>query len=325
MSGRLVVLDASFGDVSIESAVAAGYGVTIDDGGGGVFGQAVVALAGSADGVLVQYGRIDREIIEQCPSWRVIGRYGVGVDNVDLDAATERGIAVINVPDYCVEEVATHAASLILAGWRKLAFSRELINTGRWSDWKALGPVQPLSSSTLGLIGIGRIGAEVVRLLGPFFGRVIAFDPVQEPPAGVDPVALDDVFAEADAVTLHCPLTPATHELVNAARLRLMKPGALLVNVSRGALVDTAALTNALRTGQISGAALDVLPQEPPDPDDPVLSAPNLLLTNHCAWYSEAALVRVRALLTERCCNCLAGKPVPTIVNARELASRSVG
>jgi D-3-phosphoglycerate dehydrogenase len=104
-----------------------------------------------------------------------------------------------------------------------------------------------------------------------------------------------------------------------------MKPGALLVNVSRGALVDTAALTNALRTGQISGAALDVLPQEPPDPDDPVLSAPNLLLTNHCAWYSEAALVRVRALLTERCCNCLAGKPVPTIVNARELASRSVG
>jgi len=135
MSGRLVVLDASFGDVSIESAVAAGYGVTIDDGGGGVFGQAVVALAGSADGVLVQYGRIDREIIEQCPSWRVIGRYGVGVDNVDLDAATERGIAVINVPDYCVEEVATHAASLILAGWRKLAFSRELINTGRWGDW----------------------------------------------------------------------------------------------------------------------------------------------------------------------------------------------
>ena len=101
----------------------------------------------------------------------MIGRYGVGVDNVDLDAATAQGIAVVNVPDYCVEEVATHAAALVLAGWRKLALSRELIDAGRWGDWKALRPVAPLSSSTLGLVGIGRIGGEVVRLLGPFFGR----------------------------------------------------------------------------------------------------------------------------------------------------------
>ena len=114
----------------------------------------------------------------------MIGRYGVGVDNVDLDAATHHGIAVINVPDYCVEEVATHTAALVLAARRKLAQSRSLIDDGRWRDWQALRPVEPLSTSTLGLVGIGRIGGEVARLLGPFFWRIIAFDPVLEPPAG---------------------------------------------------------------------------------------------------------------------------------------------
>jgi D-3-phosphoglycerate dehydrogenase len=322
MSGRLVVLDASFGEVGVESEAAAPWGVSVDDAGG-VSGQAVVGAAGTADGVLVQYGQIGAEIIEQCPSWRVIGRYGVGVDNVDVDAATRQGIAVINVPDYCIEEVATHAAALVLAGWRKLALSRELIDTGRWGDWKALRPVQPLSSATLGLVGVGRIGGEVVRLLGPFFGGVISFDPVQDPPPGARAVTLDEIFEEADVVTLHCPLTPQTRDLVNAQRLASMKPGSLLVNVSRGALVDTAALTQALHRGTIGGAALDVLPQEPPDTDDPLLGAPNVLLTNHSAWYSEVALVRLRRLLAQRCCAALAGEPVPTVVNARELAARA--
>jgi D-3-phosphoglycerate dehydrogenase len=311
MNPRLVVLDASFGEIGIESEAAAAYGVSVEDAGG-VSGAAVVEAAGTADGVLVQYGQITAEIIEQCPSWRVIGRYGVGVDNVDLDAATEHGIAVINVPDYCVEEVATHAAALLLAGWRR-------------GDWKVLQPIQPLSSSTLGLVGIGRIGGEVIRLLSPFFGRIISFDPVQNPPAGVQAATLDEVFTEADVISLHCPLTPETRDLVNAERLESMKPGALLVNVSRGPLVDTAALNAALRSGTIAGAALDVLPQEPPDADDPLLSAPNLLLTNHSAWYSEVSLVRLRRLLAQRCCDALAGEPVPTVVNARDLAARVAG
>jgi D-3-phosphoglycerate dehydrogenase / 2-oxoglutarate reductase len=321
MTSRLVVLDASFGEVGIESEAAAAYGVSVEDAGG-VSGQAVVQAAGTADGILVQYGQITADIIEQCPSWRVIGRYGVGVDNVDLDAATEHGIAVINVPDYCVEEVATHAAALSLAAWRKLAQSRELIDTGRWGDWKALQPIQPTSSSTLGLVGIGRIGSEVIRLLSPFFGRVISFDPVQDPPAGSQAVTLDEVFTEADVISLHCPLTAETRDLVNAERLKSMKPGSVLVNVSRGPLIDTAALNEALRDGTIAGAALDVLPQEPPNASDPLLSAPNLLLTNHCAWYSEVSLVRLRQLLAQRCCDALAGEPVPTVVNARDLAAR---
>jgi D-3-phosphoglycerate dehydrogenase len=324
VSGHLVVLDASYGGINVEVAAAAPYGVTVEDAGG-VSGEAVVAAAGRADGVLVQYGKIGAEIIERCPSWRVIGRYGVGVDNVDLDSATSHGIAVINVPDYCIEEVATHTAALVLAAWRKLALSRTLIEDGRWGEWPELRPVQPLSGCTLGLVGVGRIGAEVVRLLAPFFGRMIAFDPAQAPPPGVERVELDALFAQADIVSLHCPLSPETHNLVNATRLAAMKPHALLVNVSRGGLVDTAALTDALAARTIAGAALDVLPTEPPDPDDPVLKAPNLLLTNHSAWYSEAALVTLRRLLAQRCGAYLNGEQVPSLVNARALEERARG
>ena len=320
MSGRLVVLDSSFGDIEVELEAAAPYGVTVEDAGG-VSGQAIVEAAGAADGVLVQFTPIGADVIEQCPGWRVIGRYGVGVDNVDLEAATRRGVAVINVPDYCVEEVATHTAALVLAGTRRLAQSRALIDAGRWGDWREIRPVEPLSARTLGLVGVGRIGAEVARLLSPFFGRTIAYDPVSEPPRGVDAAELDEVFAEADVVSLHCPLTPETRNLVDADRLASMRPHAMLVNVSRGGLVDTAALAAGLEAGRPALAALDVLPQEPPDGDDPLLRAPNLLLTNHTAWYSETALVTLRRLTAERCCAYLAGEPVPTLVNARELAA----
>jgi D-3-phosphoglycerate dehydrogenase len=270
--------------------------------------------------VLVQYGRIDESVIDRCSGWRVIGRYGVGVDNVDVAAATRNGIAVVNVPDYCVEEVATHTAALALAALRRTRNSRELVDDGRWSTWSELRPVERLSTSTLGLVGVGRIGAQVARLLGPFFGRVIAHD-VASSLTGAEMVSLDDVFSEADVVSLHCPLTAETANLVDASRLGSMKRTAYLVNVSRGGLVDTGALAAALRDGTIAGAALDVLPVEPPDPTDPILSAPNLTLTNHIAWYSETALVVLRRLLAERCSAYLNGDPVPTIVNARELSA----
>jgi D-3-phosphoglycerate dehydrogenase len=320
MSGRLVVLDASYGDILVESEAASAYGVTVEDAGG-VSGEAVVGAAHDADGVLVQYGQIGESVMERCPAWRVIGRYGVGVDNVDLDAASRRGIAVINVPDYCVEEVATHTAALVLACTRKLAESQALVDSGRWGGWSELRPVQQLSESTLGLVGVGRIGREVVRLLGPFFGRVIAHD-VAASSDLVEMVTLDEVFAEADVVSLHCPLTPQTRGLVDATRLASMKRNGLLVNVSRGGLVDTAALAAALAGGTIAGAGIDVLPEEPPDPTDPLLGAPNVVITPHTAWYSERSLVSCRRLLAERCSAYLTGGAVPTIVNAASLSAK---
>jgi D-3-phosphoglycerate dehydrogenase / 2-oxoglutarate reductase len=318
LSGRLVVLDAPFADITIESEAAAAHGVVVEDAGG-VSGDAIVGAAADADGVLVQYGRIEESVIERCPGWRVIGRYGVGVDNVDVAAASRRGIAVINVPDYCIEEVATHTAAVALALVRRVLRSRELIDDGRWGAWSNLRPVERLSTCTLGLVGVGRIGAEVARLLGPFFDRVIAHD-VASSPTRVQMVSLEELFSEADVVSLHCPLTAETANLVDRNRLGSMKPTAYLINVSRGGLVDTAALATALHGGVIAGAALDVLPVEPPDPSDPILSAPNLVLTNHDAWYSETALVMVRRLLAERCSAYLNGDPVPTIVNAGELS-----
>ncbi|MCL4289102.1 MAG: C-terminal binding protein [Thermoleophilia bacterium] len=321
---RLVILDAGFGDAAEEARAAEPFGVEVEDAQARTPEERGAVVA-SAEGVLVRFSPVDSELIARHPRWRVIGRYGVGVDNVDIQAATARGIAVINVPDYCVEEVATHALALMLASWRKLPQAERLIAEGRWNDWRVLEPVRLLSTCTLGLVGLGQIGGEVARLAQPLFGRIVAFDPSPIPlPAGVEEVELDRLFAEADIVSLHCPLTPETRHLADARRLDMMKPDSLLVNVSRGELVDTAALARALDVGRPARAALDVLPQEPPEPGDPLLGAPNLILTNHVAWYSTQALSRLRSSLAANCAALLVGKPAPGVVNADELAARGV-
>ena len=296
------------------------YGVSISDAGD-LSPEDALAAADGADGVLVCRLRLDAGVIARFPTWRVIGRYGAGFDNVDVEAAGRAGIAVVNVPDYCVEEAATHTAALVLAAWRKLFQARRLVDDGAWSELSPLLPIRPLSRCTLGLVGAGRIGTEVVRLLGPFFDEVIAYAPSHRVPAGARAVDLDTVFAQSDVLSLHCPLTPATANLVDAARLRSMKPGALLVNVSRGGLVDSTAVAEALRSGRLGGLALDVLPTEPPPVDEPLLALPNVLVTNHIAWYSDDSIVRLRQLVGERCAAYLVGRPVPSVVNAAALAS----
>lgn len=317
---RLMVLDAAFDDIDVEREAAAQFGVSVERLEGQASGD-LADTAMTADGILVQYRRIDAATIDRCPSWRVIGRYGVGVDNVDVEAASRQGIAVINVPDYCVEEVATHASAMVLSAWRKLHRSAEVIASGGWGAWQAVRPVRRLSTCTLGIVGAGRIGAETARMLGPLFERTVAHDPAGVVLPGSDSTHLDDLFATADVVSLHCPLTPATEALVDADRLKLMKRDALLVNVSRGGLIDGAALNAALRENQIGGAALDVLPSEPPEPDDPLLTAPGLLLTNHVAWYSEESLIRLRHLLAARCARYLAGGDGETVVNGDEIVA----
>ena len=292
----LAVYDTSYGDVRIETEAAAAHGVAIR--------SAIEdrSQADGADGVLVQYATITAETMDAHPEWRVIGRYGVGVDTIALAAARERRIAVVNVPDYCEEEVATHAASLVLAATRKLLPADRMVREGRWGDWAQLRPILPLSGCTLGLVGTGRIGRATARLLSPFFGSVIAYDPAAtEPVPGVELVDFDEVVRRSDVLSLHCPLLPETAHLIDADVLAAMKPTSYLVNVSRGGLVDSAALARALRAGRLAGAALDVLETEPPAPDDPLLDAPNLLVTNHLAWYSQESERRLRHLLAERC------------------------
>jgi D-3-phosphoglycerate dehydrogenase / 2-oxoglutarate reductase len=271
--------------------------------------------------VLVCRLKLDAGVIARFPTWRVIGRYGAGFDNVDVDAASRAGIAVVNLPDYCVEEAATHAAALVLAATRRLFEARRLVDVGGWRDPAPLLPMPRLSRCTLGLVGAGRIGTEVIRLLGPFFAEVIAHTPSRRVPPGARWAELETVFAQSDVVSLHCPLTLATANLVDAARLASMKPGALLVNVSRGGLMDAVAVAEALRSGRLGGLAVDVLPTEPPPLDEPLLTLPNVICTNHIAWFSDDSPVRLRQLLAERCAAYLVGQPVPSVVNAAALAA----
>lgn len=311
------MLDTAYGDISVELAAAAEAGVAVFDA------RDDDRSAQDADGVLVQFATIGADEMDAHPRWRVIGRYGVGFDTIDIEAATARGIRVVNVPDYCEEEVATHAAALALASVRRIAEADKLIRKGGWGYWRDLTPIPALSESTLGVVGLGRIGRETLRLLRPFFGRVVAFDPYAEDVADIERLPLDTVLSAADVLTLHLPLNEGTHHLIDAAALALMKPNAHLVNVSRGGLVDSRALAEALRRGVLGGAALDVLETEPPTADDPALGAPNLVVTNHLAWYSDSSEPRLRGLLAARCAAVLTGGDAPSIVNGPALAGRT--
>lgn len=322
MGRQVIVVERAFKDeCQIEREAAGQHGVAIEPS------DARTALelahqAADAAGVIVRFLPLDAAIIAGA-RWRVIGRYGVGVDNVDVDAASRQGIAVINVPDYCIEEVATHALAFILAAWRRLDASRRLIAGGRWDAWSELGPVRPLSECTLGLVGIGRIGGTLARFARPLFGSILAADPnATSPPPGVETVDLDQLVARADVISLHCPLTAETQALFDAARLAAMRPGSLLVNVSRGGLIDAAALVAALDAGVPALAALDVLSEEPPTEHDPLLSHPAALITNHVAWYSTRSLSVLRQLVADRCAAWLAGDRVASVLNAKQLEAK---
>lgn len=319
MTLTLAVLDTAYGDVEIERDAARALDVEILDVRDGA------ADASDADGVLVQFATIDAAEMDAHPRWRVIGRYGVGVDTIDLDAASARGIRVVNVPDYCEEEVATHAAALALASVRRVPQADRLVREGGWTRWRELTPMPALSEATLGVVGLGRIGRETIRLLRPFFGRIVGFDPFVTEIDGVEVVPFDTVLAAADVLTLHVPLTPATHHLLDAAAIAALKPGVHIVNVSRGGLIDGAALAAALHRRDVGGAALDVLEAEPADLADPLLSAPGVVVTNHLAWYSDRSEPRLRRLLAERCASVLVGADAPSIVNEAAVAASAGG
>ena len=316
---ELVIADATYPDDAVERAAAAARGVAVRRAGIGTAAE-LPAAVGRSEGVLVQLLAVDGPLLDACPSLRVLGRYGVGYDDIDVAAATARGIAVVTVPDYASEEVASHASALILAVARRLPEADRLARGGRWADWAALRPMAPLSESTLGLLGVGRIGTEVVRQVGPLFGTVLAADPSPAAwPEGIERVAPADLLARSDVVTLHVPLTPATRHLIGAEALAAMRPGAALVNVSRGGLVDQAALAAALARGHPRFAALDVLDPEPPPADEPLLRSDRVLLTNHVAWYSERAMHRLRHELADRCARVLHGERVPGLINPEVL------
>jgi D-3-phosphoglycerate dehydrogenase len=226
-----------------------------------------------------------------------------------MDAARARGIVVYHTPDYCTAEVSTHAVAMILAVQRRL-LDADRVARSSFRDWRSVGPIAPLDELTAGVVGGGRIGRAVMARLMPLVGRVITYDPYASgAPDGVERIdTLDALLRRSDILTLHLPLVEETRGLIGRAQMELLPDGAILVNVSRGGLVDEAALRDALSSGRLAGAALDVLQHEPPAADDPILSTPGVVLSPHIAWYSSASERRVRTQVVDGVLACLAGE-----------------
>ena len=259
----------------------------------------VASACREAAGLLVQYAPITRAVVGALSRCRVVVRYGVGTDTVDIDAATDHGVAVCNVPDYGVEEVSDHALALLLALGRRIATLDRAVHAGDWS--LASSPdIRRLRGRVLGLVGLGRIGRAVASKGLALGFEVVAHDPYAgEPVPGVTPVGFDELLARSDFVSIHAPQVPATRHLFDDAAFRRMKPGAFLINTARGGLVDTAALVRALADGRLAGAGIDVLEQEPIAAGDPLLDQPNCLLTPHAGWFSRDAFVELKTKAAE--------------------------
>jgi D-3-phosphoglycerate dehydrogenase len=287
---------------------------------------AILEVATGSDALLVTYAKITAEMIKQMPRCRIISRFGIGVDNVDIAAATSAGIVVTKVPDYCIDEVSDHTLALLLAVARKIPFASARVHGGRW-DMPAVVPIHRLRGSVLGLVGFGRIPQLVAPKAQSFGLQVVACDPYVPPDilarAGVEGVDFARLLKISDFVSIHSPLLPETTRLFNADAFRQMKPTAYLINTARGPIVDEAALAQALDSGQLAGAALDVMEQEPPSQSAPFKSAlfgrDNVILTPHVSFYSEESLIELQTKASEEVVSVLSGRPPRNPVNPEVL------
>jgi D-3-phosphoglycerate dehydrogenase len=285
--------------------------------------EEVIAASAGCFGLLVQYAPVGEKVFAARPEIRIASRYGAGVDTIDIAAAQRHGVWIANSPDYGVGEVATHALALTLALLRRVVWYDRDIRQGKW-HYLSAGDVLRLSNKTLGIFGLGRIGRRMAYLGRNCFKRVIAHDSYiidGDFPAYVERVSLEQLFRESDAISVHVPLTDETRGIVNAKLLALMKPTSVLVNTSRGAVVNVEDLLAALNAGQLDGAALDVLPVEPPAPDSPLLAHPRVLLTPHAAYYSAESQPEMRRKAAQNLIDwARRGRPTYVVVAGRDLA-----
>lgn len=284
----------------------------------------VVELAHDADGMLVVYYPINEPLLKKLPNIKVMVRTGVGYDNFDLEGATKAGVIACNVPDYGVGEVATSATAMLLALERKLLPFTSQLRQGNWDDGYGY-TMYRLANRVAGFVGFGRIARQTARFLVPFGYRIIAYDPYLPKEVfseyHAESVSLDDVLTTSDALILMTPLTPETHHLINSKNLARMKKGVLIVNTARGPLIKTPDLAEALRSGHVRGAALDVFEEEPvKDPSFPLWRMENVIATPHSAYRSAESFVALKTMGTETLINLLTGKREPyNVVNPEVL------
>ncbi|MCL4534947.1 MAG: C-terminal binding protein [Bacteroidetes bacterium] len=279
-------------------------------------------LAVDCDAIMACFAQVTPAVVRAATRCVHIARYGIGVDSIATDVATELGIVVTNVPAYCVDEVAEHALGLLLASARKIPRYDRAIRSGHW-DIQAGKPLHRINGRTLGVVGFGKIGRALAQKASGLGLRILAYDPylaaqsVKTP--GVELVDLDRLLRESDLVSIHVPLTAETRAMIGEEELRKMKPSACLVNTSRGSVVDIPALAQALREGWIAAAGIDVLPEEPPPADSPLLGLENLTLTPHASFYSEESLVDLQTSTAEEVVRVLSGQRPLHLINPEAL------
>jgi D-3-phosphoglycerate dehydrogenase len=315
---KTAITDYSFPNLDLEEAILRPSGTEL------VTGQCkttetLIPLVRDADAVITQFAPINRDVIAAMDKARVIVRYGIGVDNVDLEAARAKGIPVCNVPDYCIDEVADHTLAFILASTRQVVINSTHVRGGKWGMATPLDQMRALRDLTVGVVGFGRIGREVVARLLAFKCRVLVHDPVVSAQdvekAGAVAVDLAQLLSTSDLVTLHCPSIAQTRGMINRESLQKMKRGVILVNVARGDLVDSAALTEALQQGQVSVAALDVFAPEPIPADHPILKLDSVIVASHIASTSVPAVRKLRETAASLALMALRGETLPNVVN----------
>jgi D-3-phosphoglycerate dehydrogenase / 2-oxoglutarate reductase len=281
--------------------------------------QKLSDIVRDADYVITQFSPVTAAVIGAMQKSKIIVRYGIGVDNVDLKAAAAKNIPVCNVPDYCIDEVADSALAMILDLVRKVSAHAALIKSGKWALAVPMSELYVVNEMTIGVVGFGRIGRAVADRLKPFRPKIVVFDPVVDAAtvkaAGCTPVSLDELLQSSDLVTLHCPSNDKTKQMINAQSLGKMKKGAMLVNTSRGTLVKSDDLVAALQSGQLSAAALDVTDPEPINMDNPLVTMDNVIINPHLASASPGAVTKLRTGVAKIVAMAVKGEKLPNIVN----------
>jgi D-3-phosphoglycerate dehydrogenase len=280
----------------------------------------IITEAQDADAILTVGAPMTRRVLEKLPKCQVIVRYGIGYDTVDVDAATDNNILLVNIPDFCLEEVSNHAIALLLACAKKVVRLNNLVKEGRWMEARqAQSPMESIYGQTLGIIGCGNIGRPTAKKAKCFGLDVLGCDPYVDKALAsefnITLVGLPELLEKSDYVSVHTTLTKETFHLIGEAQFRLMKSNACFINTARGSVVDEPALIRALREGWIAGAALDVFEQEPVDPDNPLLKMDNVIVLPHSASYSDAAFKRLRQSVGQEAARILSGKWPKNVVN----------
>lgn len=313
---KVVVADHSYESLDQERAILGAIGAELHEHHCRTEAE-VIAVASDCDVLIVQFAPITRTVIRQLSRCRLIVRYAIGVDNIDVRAATEYGIPVANVPDYGIDEVSTHAVTLILAAARRLPETIRSVRAGQWS-YARVKPLHRTQGTRLGLVGLGRIPSLVARKMAGFGLDIVAFDPYADPShaasLGVRLVPLEELAETSDYISIHCPLNDETRGMIDLSLFRRMKPTAYVINTARGPIISQADLIQALREGLIAGAALDVLEQEPVEADSPLLGMDNVIITPHMAWYTEESIRTLQARVAEEAARVLGGgQPLNTV------------